>query len=777
MVEEAYAPAELGASVVEAEPDAVGGQSMAQPEPEMRLEEAAETDQATPDQVGVDNIEDSPAEMGVAEEATPDEPIPDATAPNEIPPAETPDDKTEDSEYGTWLRRLNRQWDPGQTGTHDAWSRAAPQAETSAGELEPGSGPNSEAEPGPDIQDQASTLGGVRTDPAEPDPEPEPESAPTAETQEPARGADTGISYVESWAEELLAEVERGDTDIVDTDIADTGTADTNTGSDARHDHHSEMPDIPGDANKPLADHQDEPSADDALATHAETPELTMEAESDADLSGSDASESDGGLAFEEDADQGSREIDPEAAPVAPAFDLSEAAPIAEPELQTRELETAAHEPEQADPGTAPVLLEAEDNQAEDAQTTDPGEQSETENWLDATWVSDTQPSQPEPWLEPGFLDQDLLPEKLEGSGTGSGDVSADVSADGSDDRSGNSEELTQSEPETAAPDRADEIDQIAADSQADGTEHAATDPAIPAVAIGKAPPATGRDWPAFDDSSVIENIVLESDEPGEAMDPAAVADATAESTAETDPGTSSGHTEAGPTVARKASLLASGAESTGRVQAAAVQVSTDPQFAADQPDEQDPELSAAASAEQVARELGLPRTSPLLRWTIRLLVLLMILAVLAAGVHSQRGVLMRNPALAPTLNSAYAIFGMDLQPAWEVSAFDILDSSARSENNDLIVEAAFANTAEFAQPYPVLRVTLENRWGQAIGQEDFLPRNYLRAYAAGRLMSSGERARAEVTLRSPGTAAEGFSVDVCLESPGGRLQCLSDRR
>jgi len=137
----------------------------------------------------------------------------------------------------------------------------------------------------------------------------------------------------------------------------------------------------------------------------------------------------------------------------------------------------------------------------------------------------------------------------------------------------------------------------------------------------------------------------------------------------------------------------------------------------------------------------------------------------------------MRNAALAPTLTSVYRVFGLEVQPDWDVSAFDIIDSSARSEGNDLVVEAAFANTADFAQPYPVLRVTLENRWGQAIGQEDFLPRNYLRAYAAGRLMGAAERARAEVTLRSPGAAAEGFSIDVCLESPGGRLQCLSDRR
>ena len=177
-----------------------------------------------------------------------------------------------------------------------------------------------------------------------------------------------------------------------------------------------------------------------------------------------------------------------------------------------------------------------------------------------------------------------------------------------------------------------------------------------------------------------------------------------------------------------------------------------------------------------MAIELGLPHRRPGFKWAAGLAVVLALLVLIAAGIHSQRGVLMRNASIAPTLEKAYGVFGITVQPAWEIRALDILDSSARSSDDDLIVMASFINKAEFAQPYPVLRVTLENRWGQAIGQEDFSPRNYLRGYRAGRKMGAGERARAEVMLRSPGTAAEGFSVDLCLESANGALRCLADR-
>jgi hypothetical protein len=403
--------------------------------------------------------------------------------------------------------------------------------------------------------------------------------------------------------------------------------------------------------------------------------------------------------------------------------------------------ESALAPPEPAAGMTAEPLTEHPDHPGEGHGTNESDDGAPADNWLEATWATDTQPSQPEAWLEPEFLDAEVLPEKLEGSGPGA------------------SAESGQQGPDTPGQ---EQTDPGPADLDA-GDDHVATDPAIMPVANKPDAHAApiGDDWPAFDDSSVIEDIVLESDEPAEAEQSDAVA-------TDVEPAT---------TARKTTSLLASGAESTGKVQAAAVQVSTDPQFAADGTAEEDMEISAAESAEQVARDLGLPRNRPVLRWVGRVLVLLIILVLLAAGVHSQRGVLMRNAALAPTLTSAYRVFGLQVQPDWDVSAFDIIDSSARSDGNDLVVEAAFANTADFAQPYPVLRVTLENRWGQAIGQEDFLPRNYLRAYAAGRLMDAAERARAEVTLRSPGAAAEGFSIDVCLESPGGRLQCLSDRR
>lgn len=640
------------------------------------------------------------------------------------------DEANEEGEYGTWLKRLNQHWDPTQTGSHDAWSRAAPQAETSASDVE------TDQDPDPERGQTDSTESGSTADESvsaehieNESAQAESESEPAPASSAPVQGLDTGISYIESWAEELLAEVERDDAEKDRTDAKPER-------------HHADSVSEPDTAIDPAVN----------LAEETDTAALMPSDESTADhdaveVTGQDADQEIDRSA-DETADQAAApDTDQDPAQIAPGLEGTGPEPMPE----SRDLEIAAHEPALLDAETDLAQPETTDetmldpaqgnHPTEDQPGTDSGEGAQADTWLEATWATDTQPSQPEAWLEPEFLDAQVLPEKLEGSGPDAG------------------EESDQHEPEITAQDQADPGP---ADPDSDGG-HVVTDRAIPPVANETETQAgqISDDWPAFDDSSVIEDIVLESDEAEEADQTIAVAAAGEPETA----------------VRKTTSLLASGAESTGKVQAAAVQVSTDPQFAAKETAEEDMEMSPAESAEQVARDLGLPHRRPILRWAGRLLVLLIILVLLAVGVHSQRGVLMRNPSLAPTLTSAYQVLELEVQPDWEISAFDIVDSSARSEGNDLVVEAAFTNTAEFAQPYPVLRVTLENRWGQAIGQEDFLPRNYLRAYSAGRLMGAAERARAEVTLRSPGTAAEGFSVDVCLESPGGRLQCLSDRR
>jgi hypothetical protein len=118
------------------------------------------------------------------------------------------------------------------------------------------------------------------------------------------------------------------------------------------------------------------------------------------------------------------------------------------------------------------------------------------------------------------------------------------------------------------------------------------------------------------------------------------------------------------------------------------------------------------------------------------------------------------------------------VETTWDVGRFRILESSAELDaGGDLQVQLSFMNEGEFAQPYPVLRIILEDRWGDEIGSRDIQPSDYVSAYAGGRRFAPSERATGRATVIRPGLEAVGFRLDLCLPSttdPG--MDCLSEQ-
>jgi predicted Zn finger-like uncharacterized protein len=94
--------------------------------------------------------------------------------------------------------------------------------------------------------------------------------------------------------------------------------------------------------------------------------------------------------------------------------------------------------------------------------------------------------------------------------------------------------------------------------------------------------------------------------------------------------------------------------------------------------------------------------------------------------------------------------------------------------NGTLRVRASILNTAAEVQPFPLLRVTLADRFGKRIGARDFEPGEYLGKPTA-RLLTPGERVDATLEILDPGKNAEGFEIDVCLRGADQRMSCAND--
>jgi predicted Zn finger-like uncharacterized protein len=91
-----------------------------------------------------------------------------------------------------------------------------------------------------------------------------------------------------------------------------------------------------------------------------------------------------------------------------------------------------------------------------------------------------------------------------------------------------------------------------------------------------------------------------------------------------------------------------------------------------------------------------------------------------------------------------------------------------------LRVRASILNTAPQLQPYPLLRVSLVNRFGTRVGAREFEPAEYL-GHGVARMLAPGERVDAMLDILDPGKDAEGFEIDVCLRSADQSISCAGD--
>ena len=155
------------------------------------------------------------------------------------------------------------------------------------------------------------------------------------------------------------------------------------------------------------------------------------------------------------------------------------------------------------------------------------------------------------------------------------------------------------------------------------------------------------------------------------------------------------------------------------------------------------------------------------------------LLVLVAQIVNHYRDELAADPHLSRPLTTLYRALGMQLVPQWDVRAYDVrqLGASADPAGSGVItVRASIKNASRKAQPLPLLRVTLQDRFGNRIAARDVAPRFYVpHTIPDSSYLAGGQRIDAEMGFVDPGTNAVGFEIDACLPASGGGVTCASD--
>jgi len=79
------------------------------------------------------------------------------------------------------------------------------------------------------------------------------------------------------------------------------------------------------------------------------------------------------------------------------------------------------------------------------------------------------------------------------------------------------------------------------------------------------------------------------------------------------------------------------------------------------------------------------------------------------------------------------------------------------NESGALLISALIENTADQAQPYPVLELRLENAQSNLVAFRRFLPKEYLKNYSEGLLIPSKKPISLKLKIKDPGKDATRF--------------------
>jgi predicted Zn finger-like uncharacterized protein len=184
---------------------------------------------------------------------------------------------------------------------------------------------------------------------------------------------------------------------------------------------------------------------------------------------------------------------------------------------------------------------------------------------------------------------------------------------------------------------------------------------------------------------------------------------------------------------------------------------------------------SAEADDEESTAELPARLRLAKLAWPAGVAVAALVLVIQV--VDHYRDQLAASTRFNRPLTALYAALGVHLVPHWDLHAYDVRQLGADvGPSGTITVRASIKNAAQQAQPLPLLRVTLQDRFGNRIASRDVEPRAYLpRSIPAASFLSAGQRIDAQMGFVDPGASAVGFELDACLPAGGGAIACAND--
>ena len=152
-----------------------------------------------------------------------------------------------------------------------------------------------------------------------------------------------------------------------------------------------------------------------------------------------------------------------------------------------------------------------------------------------------------------------------------------------------------------------------------------------------------------------------------------------------------------------------------------------------------------------------------------------LVLLLALQALHQSREALATVPVFNKAVGPVYRMLGKPLTPTWDISGwrFEATKGSTDEEEELLTIYSRIGNESNKDLPYPLVHVSLTDRFEEIIGSRVLEPGEYLPENADPRkLVPAGNTFNAVISIASPDAAATGFKLNVCYRLANRRLRC-----
>ena len=156
----------------------------------------------------------------------------------------------------------------------------------------------------------------------------------------------------------------------------------------------------------------------------------------------------------------------------------------------------------------------------------------------------------------------------------------------------------------------------------------------------------------------------------------------------------------------------------------------------------------------------------------------LLTLLLLAQFMHASRQSLSTYGAFNQTLGPVYRILGQPVTPQWDVTGWQFQTTNGATDDNEevLTIFSRIVNRSGQPLPYPLVHVSLTDRWEEIIGSRILEPNEYLAGdLDPSRPVAAADSFSAVITIEDPSADATGFKLNVCYRISPGRVRCATE--